>query len=143
MLNALRWRDRTRRQDGYGTSGDAKSHFCQKAGRLGSAMRKWPQLHWIDIIHLDFKQDWADHRPVSQSSVKPRRTRDCMMNESWFDSPTVITGHVAFARTKWEHTLSLRAAFCCEKIGVQPTCLTLELGDWSDCTQKCLGLPAS
>ena len=34
---------------------------------------------------MDFEQDWADHRPLSRSSVKLWRTRDCMMNESWKD----------------------------------------------------------
>jgi hypothetical protein len=55
------------------------------------------------------------------------------MNESWFDDPAVVTDDVAFARTKGKHMPSLRAAFCCEKIGTQPVCLTLDVGDWPDC----------
>ena len=39
------------------------------------------KLHGIGDA-LDFEQDWADHKLISQSSVKPR-TGDCMMNESW------------------------------------------------------------
>jgi hypothetical protein len=103
-------------------------------GRLfGSAMRRWPQALRDGCDALDFEQDWADHRPISRSSVKPRRTGDCMMNESWFGDPAVITGDVAFARMKWKHMSSLRAAFCCEKIGVQPACLTLEVSNWPNC----------
>jgi len=49
-------------------------------------------------------------------------TRDCMMNESWFDDPAVITGGVAFTQTRGKHMPSLRAAFCCEKIGIQLVC---------------------
>jgi hypothetical protein len=60
------------------------------------------------------------------------------MNESWLDDPVIITGDIAFARTKWKHVSSLRAALYCEKIGGQPACLTLELADWPDCTRKSL-----
>ena len=70
----------------------------------------------------------ADHRLISRSSVKPRRTEDCM-NESRFDDPAVITADIAFAQTQGKHMSSLRAAFCCGKMGIQPVCLTLEVGD--------------
>jgi len=72
----------------------------QKAGRLGSAMQRWPQAPGDGRDALDLEQDWADHRRVSRSSVKLRRAGDCMMNEPWFDDPAMITGDVAFARTK-------------------------------------------
>jgi hypothetical protein len=45
----------------------------------------------------------------------------------------VITADVAFAQTKGKHMSSLYAAFCCEKIRVQPARLTLGVGDWPDC----------
>ena len=70
--------------------------------------------------------------------VKPRRTGDCIMNESWFDDPAVITGGVAFALTKAKQMPSLRTAFFCEKIGIQLVCWMLDVGDWPDC----LSLPA-
>jgi hypothetical protein len=82
---------------------------------------------------IGFRAGLADHRPISRSSVKPRRTEDYMMNESWFDDPAVITGGVAFAQTKWKHMPSLRAAFCCEKIRIQLVCWMLDVGDWPDC----------
>jgi hypothetical protein len=66
-----------------------------------------------------------------------------MMNESWLDDPAAITGGAAFARTGWKHMSNLRAAFCCEKRGVQPAGLMLELGDWADLYRKCLGSPAN
>ena len=79
---------------------------------------------------MDFEQDWADHKLISRSWVKLRRAGDCRTDESWFDDPAVIIGDIPFTWTKWKHMTSLYAAFCCEKIGVQPVCLTLELGDW-------------
>jgi hypothetical protein len=106
--------------------------ILQREGRLGRDDRT---LHGIGG-RLDFEQGWTDHRRISRSSVKPRRTGDCMMNESWFDDPAVITGDVAFARTKWKHMSSLRAAFCCEKIGVRIVCLMLEQGDWPGCASN-------
>jgi hypothetical protein len=57
--------------------------LLKKAGRSGSATRRWPQGPRDGCGGLDFKQDWADHRPISRSSVKPRGAGDCMMNESW------------------------------------------------------------
>jgi hypothetical protein len=51
-------------------------------------------------VVLNFEQDQADRRPISRLSVKPRKTRDCIINKSWFDNLTVITGDVAFAQTK-------------------------------------------
>ena len=51
------------------------------------------------------------------------------MNESRFDDPAVITADIAFAQTQGKHMSSLRAAFCCGKMGIQPVCLTLEVGD--------------
>jgi len=48
------------------------------------------------------------------------------MDESWFDDAVVITGGVTFVARR----------------GVHPVCLMLELGDWPDCPQKCLSLPA-
>ena len=50
----------------------------------------------------------ADHRPISRSSVKPRRTRDYIINESWFNDPAVITGGVAFIQTREAYAKSTR-----------------------------------
>jgi hypothetical protein len=125
-----------------GTTHAARMRTIQSARRsLTSAKGRSFGLSYAEMatsstgggVALDFEQDRADRRPISRSSVKPRRTGDCMMNESWFDDPAVITGDVAFARTKWKHMSSLRAAFCCEKVRVQAACLTLEGGDWPDC----------
>jgi hypothetical protein len=52
--------------------------------------------------------------------MKPRRTGDCIIKEFWFDDPAVITGGIVFAQMKGKHISSLCAAFCCEKMGIQP-----------------------
>jgi hypothetical protein len=133
-FRALLRRNRKCRQNAYNTTCATPSRL-QRAGRLGSAMRGLPQAPGDECDVLDLEQDWADHWPISRSSVSPRRAGDCMMNEPWFDDPAVITGDVTFARTKWKHMSNLRAAFCC-KIGVQFAYLALELGDWPDCVSN-------
>jgi hypothetical protein len=56
--------------------------LLQRAGCSDSAMQRWPRTPRDGRVLLDFEQDWDDHRPISRSSVKPRRTGDCMMNVS-------------------------------------------------------------
>jgi hypothetical protein len=92
--------------------------LLQREGRLGSAMRRRPQAPRNGCGGLDSEQDWTDHRPISRPSVKLRNAGDCMTNKCWLDDPAAITGGAAFARTVWKHMSNLRAAFCCEKIGV-------------------------
>jgi hypothetical protein len=46
-------------------------------------MRRWSQAPQDGCDGLDIEQDWTDHRLISRSSVKPRKTGDCMMNDSW------------------------------------------------------------
>ena len=65
-----------------------------------------------------------------------------MMKEFWFDDPAVIIDDVAFAQAKGKQMSSLRAAFCCGKIGIQPIYLTLEVGDWPNCAPNASILPA-
>jgi hypothetical protein len=60
--------------------------------------------------------------------VKPRRTGDYIINESWFNNPAVITADVAFTQIKGKQISSLYAAFYYE-IGGQPARLILEVGD--------------
>jgi hypothetical protein len=48
--------------------------LLQREGRLGSAVRTWSPALRDGCDALDFEQDWADHRPISRSSVKPRKT---------------------------------------------------------------------
>ena len=80
-LRALLWRNRTRGQNAYDTTCATPSHICK-----GQVV--WAQLcghgHKLQGMGdaLDLEQDWADHRPISRSSVGPRRAGDCMMNES-------------------------------------------------------------
>jgi hypothetical protein len=69
------------------------------------------------MLYIRFRAGLADHRPISRSSVKPRRTKDCI-NESWFDDPAVITANVVFIQTKRKHMSSLYTAFCYEKKGL-------------------------
>jgi hypothetical protein len=128
------WKDRF----GGGTAHAAIMRTIQSAPRsLISAKGRSFGLSYAGMGDaLDLEQDWADHRLMPRSSVKPRRIGDCTMNESWFDDPAVITGHVTFAWTRRKHMSRLRTAICCEKIGFQLACLTLELGDWPDCASN-------
>ena len=57
--------------------------LLQREDRLGPATRGWPQAPRDGCGGLDFEQYWTDHRPISRSSVKPRKAGDCMMKESW------------------------------------------------------------
>jgi len=66
-------------------------------------MQRWSQAPRDRCDAFGFRAGLADHRPISRSLVKPRRTGDCMMNESWFDDPAVITGGVAFEQTKGKY----------------------------------------
>jgi hypothetical protein len=70
-----------RHQNEYGIRSNLRCgvSILQREGRLGRDIRK---LHGISS-RLDFEQDWTDHRPISRSSVKPRKTGDYIINESW------------------------------------------------------------
>jgi hypothetical protein len=79
-----------------------------------------------------------NHRPISRSLVELRKAGDCMRNESWLNDPAAIAGGIAFVR---KYMSNLRGSFCCEKIGVQPVCLTVGAEQLSQIAQFISKMP--
>ncbi len=73
---------RTGRAARMGTAQSTPRGLNSEKGR-SIGLQRWPQAPRDGCGGLDFEQDWTDHRPISRSSVKPRKAGDCMMNESW------------------------------------------------------------
>ena len=82
--------------------------ILQREGRLGSATRRWPQALWDGYGGFDFEQDWTDHRPISRSLVKPRKTALASAGDNV--TPTPLPVPVPALIRVYNH--ALKALFC-------------------------------